>query len=296
MWSGEKGSELFTAFNVELQNWVGSLHDNMVRVMVAETKEGRLMELDIRNAGKSQETVDDNKATDRRLHQMLISSTKGTTAATLREIRASRRGSKWSVTSVRRRVQTGLSHAWPASQSGLMSARPKTLQNARSIVLAEFEMKCAKKVDEDTKILALKSIMPETLFGRESFFVENRSTSTRICPGSSGTGKGEGKGEGNGKTGACWKCCESDHCSRECPNDKQDNSWTDGTAWKIQKGSKAGKDAGKGWDAGKCSWNSWGHSKGKGKDWYVIFLRHNSGKERTDRVFGAPSHGKARAA
>ena len=31
--------------------------------------------------------------------------------------------------------------------------------------VAEFEMKNAKKVDEDAKILALKSIMPETLFG-----------------------------------------------------------------------------------------------------------------------------------
>ena len=31
--------------------------------------------------------------------------------------------------------------------------------------VAEFEMKYAKKVDEDAKILALKSIMPETLFG-----------------------------------------------------------------------------------------------------------------------------------
>ena len=37
---------------------------------------------------------------------------------------------------------------------------------------------------------------------------------------------------------------ESDHFSRDCPSDKQDNSWTDGGAWKIQKGSKAGKDAG----------------------------------------------------
>ena len=39
VWSGEKGSEPFTAFKMELQNWVGSLHGNMMRVMdVAETK------------------------------------------------------------------------------------------------------------------------------------------------------------------------------------------------------------------------------------------------------------------
>ena len=49
-WSGEKGSESFTAFKMELQNWVGSLHANMRKVMgVAEAKEGRLMLLDIKN-------------------------------------------------------------------------------------------------------------------------------------------------------------------------------------------------------------------------------------------------------
>ena len=72
MWSCEKGSEPFTAFKMELQNWVGSLHDNMMTVMdVAETKEGRLMELDIRNARMSQETVEAFKEMDRRLYQML---------------------------------------------------------------------------------------------------------------------------------------------------------------------------------------------------------------------------------
>ena len=70
-WSGEKGSESFTGVKMELQSWVRSPHDNMMTVMdVAEAKEGRLMELDIRNAGMSQETV------DRRLSQVLISCTK----------------------------------------------------------------------------------------------------------------------------------------------------------------------------------------------------------------------------
>ena len=36
--------------------------------------------------------------------------------------------------------------------------------------MAELEMKCAKKVDEDAKILALKSIMPDTLFGEAGVF------------------------------------------------------------------------------------------------------------------------------
>ena len=51
--------------------------------------------------------------------------------------------------------------------------------------------------------------------------------------------KGKGRGMGKGQKGACWNCGESDHYSRDCPNDKQDNSWRDGGAWKKQKGSKA---------------------------------------------------------
>ena len=40
-WSGEKGSESFFAFKMKLLNWVGSLHDNMMKVMyVAHAKEG----------------------------------------------------------------------------------------------------------------------------------------------------------------------------------------------------------------------------------------------------------------
>ena len=90
------------------------------------------------------------------------------------------------------------------------------------------------------------------------------SAKMRYSPWSSSNGS---KGKGKGKKGVCWNCGESDHYSRDCPNDKQDNSWTDGGAWKNQKGSKAGKDAGKGWDAGKSNWNSWRNTKGKGKDW-----------------------------
>ena len=36
--------------------------------------------------------------------------------------------------------------------------------------VAEFEMKYTKKVDEDAKISALKSIMPETYFGEAGVF------------------------------------------------------------------------------------------------------------------------------
>ena len=43
--------------------------------------------------------------------------------------------------------------------------------------MAEFEIKYAKRVDEDVKILALKSIMPETLFDEAGVF-RGRSFST----------------------------------------------------------------------------------------------------------------------
>ena len=40
MWSDEKNREPFTAFKMEVQNWVGSLHDNMMKVLeVEEAKE-----------------------------------------------------------------------------------------------------------------------------------------------------------------------------------------------------------------------------------------------------------------
>ena len=58
----------------------------------------------------------------------------------------------------------------------LHTPRPRTLQSARTIMqtweqeVAEFEMKYAKKVDEDAKILALKSIMHETFLGESGVF------------------------------------------------------------------------------------------------------------------------------
>ena len=150
MCSGEKGSEPFTAFKMEFQKWVGSLHDNMMRVMdVEETKEGRLMELDIRNAGMSQE---DFKEMDRRLYEMLVSCTKKEAKNCVRNLERSgfkawkqmvshfdpRTGADRSV------VYARVTH--PVSQSGLTSTRPKTLQNARYIMqtweqeVAGFEM------------------------------------------------------------------------------------------------------------------------------------------------------------
>ena len=78
MWTGEKTNESFTAFKMELQNWVGALHDHMLKVMeLAETKEGRITEADVRNTGMSQDTINDLKEMDRRLYQLLVACTKG---------------------------------------------------------------------------------------------------------------------------------------------------------------------------------------------------------------------------
>ena len=57
----------------------------------------------------------------------------------------------------------------PVGQSGLTSARPKTLQTWKQ-EMTDCAMIHAKKVDEDAKILAMKSIMPGTLFGEAGVF------------------------------------------------------------------------------------------------------------------------------
>ena len=80
VWTGEKTNESFTAFKMELQNWVGALHDLMLKVMeLAQTKEGRITEADVRNTGMSQDTINDLKEMDRRLYQLLVACTQGKT-------------------------------------------------------------------------------------------------------------------------------------------------------------------------------------------------------------------------
>ena len=70
--------ELCVAFKMVLQSWIGSLHDNMLNVLeVDPAKEGRLMELDVRKAGMSQETVEDIKEMDRKQYHVLIACAKG---------------------------------------------------------------------------------------------------------------------------------------------------------------------------------------------------------------------------
>ena len=189
-WTGEKTNESYTAFKMELQNWVGALHDHMLKVMeLAETKEGRNTEADVRNAGMSQDTITDLKEMDRRLYQLLVARAKGEAKNDVCNTERSgfnewkqmvshfdpRKGADRSVACSR------VTH--PVSPSGLTPTRPKTLQASRTTLqaweqeVAEFEIKYAKRVDEEAKILALKSIMPETLFGEAGVF-RGRSFST----------------------------------------------------------------------------------------------------------------------
>ena len=72
--------------------------------------------------------------------------------------------------------------------------------------------------------------------------------------------KGKGKSNGNGK-GVCWHCGHSEHCSRDCPNEKED-SWTETMSCKGPQDSIMRKGSSKGWNTGKSSWNI---CKDKGK-------------------------------
>ena len=107
---------------------------------VTEAKEGRRMELDTRNAGMSQETVDDFKELDRRLYQVLISCTGG--EAKNHVCNPERSGFKaWKQMVSHFDPRTGADRSvayarvtHPVSQSGLTPSGPKTLQSARNIV------------------------------------------------------------------------------------------------------------------------------------------------------------------
>ena len=76
LWSGEKNSESFTAFKMELQIWVGSLHQDIMKVMEVTEAKGNLMELDVQNAGMSPGTADHFKEMDKRLYHVLMTCTK----------------------------------------------------------------------------------------------------------------------------------------------------------------------------------------------------------------------------
>ena len=108
-WSGEKGSESITAFKMELQNWAGSLRDNMMKVMhVAEERESRLMELyKIHTCVHGHQEC--KNVARKRLYQVLVSRQKRSEERR-RNPEISIQGDNSSVISIRGRVQTGLLH------------------------------------------------------------------------------------------------------------------------------------------------------------------------------------------
>ena len=157
-------------------------------------EEGRLIELhkihtcvhghqECRNVAKK--TVDDFKEMDRRLYPVpIVSRTKEEAKNDVCNPERSRfkarkqfvrhfdpgTGADRSVAHVR--------VPFPVRQSGGTFPRPKTLRSARNIPQTwepgVTEFKYAKKVDVDAMIVALKSIMPETLF-REAGLCRRRS-------------------------------------------------------------------------------------------------------------------------
>ena len=113
VWTGEKTNESFTAFKMELQNWVGALHDHMLKVMeLAETKEGRITEADVRNTGHESGT---QSMTSRRWIEGCTSFSsraqreKQRTVSATPKGQGSKPGSRWSVILIRERVRTDLS-------------------------------------------------------------------------------------------------------------------------------------------------------------------------------------------
>ena len=136
MWTGEKTNESFTAFKMELQNWVGAWHDHMLKVMeLAETKEGRITEADVRNTGMSQDTINDFKEMDRRLYQLLVACTKGEAKNYGRNTeRSGFKAWKQMVSPDRSVAYSRVTH--PVSLSGITPTRPKTLQASRTTMQA----------------------------------------------------------------------------------------------------------------------------------------------------------------
>ena len=161
---------------MELQRWVGALHDHVLRAMeFAETRKGRITEDDVRIAGMSRDAMSEGctsfSSRARKEKQRTMSATQ--------RGEVSKPGNRWSVTGADRSVAySRVTHL--VSPSGMTPTRPKALQAARTTMqswtqeVAEFEIKYAKK---NAKILALKSIMPETLFGEAGAF-RGRSFST----------------------------------------------------------------------------------------------------------------------
>ena len=275
VWTGETTTnESFTTFKMELQNWVGALQDHMLKVMeLAETKEGRITEADVRNTGMSEDTI---KEMDRRLYQLLVACTKGEARNYVCNTeRSGFKACKQMVSHFDPRTGSDRSVAYsrvtnPVSPSGITPTRPKTLQASRTTMqaweqeVAEFEFKYAKRVDEDAKILALKSIMPETLFGEAGVFpgrsfstyAELRTSIIRHLDDKVPASMMTKSSSSSVTTSFVQNLIEGERENEE--EDKDSITQEDLFVSRISKGSS------KGWDTGKSNWNS---AKGKGKEW-----------------------------
>ena len=317
VWTGEKMNESFAAFKMELQNWVGALHDKMLKVMeLGETKKGRITEADVRNAGTSQDTISDLKRdgskavpASRRVH-------KGRSKELClqhRKVRVQSR--KLMVSHFDPRTGADRSVAYsrvthPVSPSGITPTKPKTLQSSRTTMqaweqeVAEFEIKYAKRVDEDAKILAPKSTMPETLFveagvfrGRSfNTYAELRTSIIRYLddkvPVSPMT-----KSSSSSVTKSFVESEKTKRKTKTASRKKNYLPWFSSsgmvrakararakakesagtvamvittaeiartTSWKGHQDSRNNKGSSKGWDTGKSNWNS---AQGKVKEW-----------------------------
>ena len=125
-----------------------------------------------------------------------------------------------------------------------------------------------------------------------------RSPKIRYSPWSSSSGKVKAKARAKERREYAGTVVKVITTAEVAPMTNKTSAGQMVEAWKNQKGSRTDKDAGKGWDACKSNWNSWGDSKGKGakaKTGKGVVSPKN-GKVRTDKMIGAHQRGKARAA
>ena len=152
-WTGEKGSvHSIQDGMAELGRITARQHDESHGCRRSKRQTDGVG-LDTRNAGMSQETVDDFEEMDRKLSQVPISCTKGEAKHHLRiPERSGFMAWKQMVSHFDPRTGADRSAAYGSvthlvSQSGLASSRPKTLWSARNIMqtweqeVAEFDLK-----------------------------------------------------------------------------------------------------------------------------------------------------------
>ena len=124
-----------------------------------------MTEADVRNAGMSKETEDDFREMNWRLFQLVVAH-EGRRKRTLSAILSSRHGSK--------QVSCLLEYGTLSDLERAGVARTEHTAECEEEEDARMAQKVIQFEDEDAMVLALKSIMSETLFGEAGAF-ENRS-------------------------------------------------------------------------------------------------------------------------